>query len=115
MKTLLLSLIFIMSFATTLIAGNDTIPNQDIDFRKSCIENTNATADIETRIDRYTNFHVIGVAGVLAGGVLIITTPPANGSTSGTRPQILAGIIVMSLGALLMIGAPFMLKKKRIK
>lgn len=115
MKTILLSFIFIMSFATTLIAGNDTIPNQDIDFRKACIENASKIEDVENRIDRFTNFHAIGVAGVIAGGIIYISTPQATRSNPAPRPQALAGILVAMLGSLLIIGAPFMLKKKRNK
>lgn len=115
MKKFILSLIFIMTSATALLASNDSIPNQDIDFRKQCIENAEKVKDIENRIDRYTNFHSIGIASVLAGGIIIITTPPRNRPQSTYAPQTLAGILIMSLGALLMLGAPLMLKKKRNK
>ena len=99
-----------MLFSTSVFASNDTLPDNNIDFKKACIENTLEIEEINQRVSSYLGVYTAGIMLSL-GGSVIGATAVVSGSSS-YRNLSLIGFGIAAIGGLLLTFAPYSLRKR---
>jgi ABC-type uncharacterized transport system permease subunit len=104
------SIILTILFSTSAFASNDTLPDNNIDFKKACIENALGIAEINHGINSYLRLHTAGI--MLSIGGSIIGAAAVISSNSSYRNLSFIGFGIAAIGSLLLTFAPYSLRKR---
>jgi len=104
------SIIVAILFSTSVFASNDTLPDNNIDFKKACIENTLEIAGINNGINSYLGLYTTGI--MLSIGGSVIGAASIISGNNMYRHIGLLGFGIAAIGGLLLTFAPYSLRKR---